>query len=226
MDDLRHRLVQIDDTRIHCVEQGEGPLVIMVHGFPESWYSWRHQIPAIAEAGYHAVAIDVRGYGRSSRPTDIADYRMVSLVSDVVGLVSALGHEQATLIGHDWGAPIVWNSALLRPDLFKGVAGLSVPYSPPGQTKPSEVFRSMTPDGTEFYILYFQQPGRAEAEIEEDVRRWLLGFYFSASGEVDPSEQAIGLVQSGKKLKDRMSFPKEGEMPDWLSVSDLDFYAA
>ena len=226
---IRTRLVQVDDgIRLHIAEQrpetsAEAPLVIMVHGFPESWYSWRHQLPALAAAGYHAVAIDVRGYGRSSKPTAIEDYRMLSLVQDIVSLVPALGHEQATLIGHDWGAPIVWNSALLRPDLFRGVAGLSVPYSPPGLHRPSEVFRSMSGDAHEFYILYFQQPGRAEAEIEEDVRRWLLGFYYSASGEVEPGEQAIGLVPHGKKLKDQMQFPDS--MPEWLSEQDLDFYA-
>lgn len=224
MDTFAHRVLQIDQTRIHCVEQGSGPLVLMVHGFPESWYSWRHQIPVIAAAGYHAVAIDVRGYGRSSRPSNIEDYRMLALVSDVVGLVSALGHEGATLIGHDWGAPIVWNSALLRPDLFRGVAGLSVPYTPPGMQKPSDVFRMMSGSEHEFYILYFQQPGRAEAEIEEDVRKWLLGFYYSASGAVEPSKQSIGLVPLGKKLKDQMSFPEAGKMPDWLSEEDLDFY--
>ena len=164
--------------RLHVVEEGEGPLVLLVHGFPESWYSYRHQLDALAAAGYRAVAIDVRGYGRSSKPTEIDAYRMVRKVADNVELVHALGETQAVVVGHDWGAPIAWTSALLRPDVFRGVAGLSVPYSPPSEHRPSDVFRMMAGD-EEFYIEYFQQPGRAEAEIEADVRRWLLGFYFS-----------------------------------------------
>jgi pimeloyl-ACP methyl ester carboxylesterase len=123
-----------------------------VHGFPESWYSWRHQLPALADAGYRTVAMDVRGYGRSSKPKEIQDYRMVANVGDVTGLVGSLGEQQATLIGHDWGAPIVWNSALIRPDLFRGVAGLSVPYAPRGDTKPSDYFRMLGGDAGEFYI--------------------------------------------------------------------------
>lgn len=216
------RILNVGTTRLHLVEEGEGPLVILVHGFPESWYSWRHQLPALAAAGYRAAAIDVRGYGRSSRPPRIEDYRMMVLVADVVGLVEALGEERAVLVGHDWGAPIVWNSALLRPDLFRGVAGLSVPYNPRSSVRPSDAFRRLAGED-EFYIEYFQQPGRAEAEIEEDVRRWLLGFYFSASGEVDPAKPTIGLVPRGARLRDRFSYPES--MPAWLSEEDLEFYA-
>src|SRR6476469_8792710 len=160
-------VVDAAGTRIHCVEAGEGPLVLLVHGFPESWYSWRHQIPALAEAGYRAVAIDVRGYGRSSKPLPVEDYRMVRLVADNVGLVAALGFETAVIVGHDWGAPIAWNSAMLRPDVFTAVAGLSVPFSPAGPTRPTDAFRMMAGD-EEFYIEYFQRPGRAEAELDED----------------------------------------------------------
>ncbi|MEM1247160.1 MAG: alpha/beta hydrolase [Acidobacteriota bacterium] len=126
---LIHRTIEANGMRLHCVEQGEGPLVLLVHGFPESWYSWRHQLPAIAEAGYRAVALDVRGYGRSSKPHAVGEYSMLRLAGDVVHAVGALGESEAILVGHDWGAPIVWNSALVRPDLFRGVAGLSVPYS-------------------------------------------------------------------------------------------------
>ena len=120
------------------MEAGDGPLVLLVHGFPESWYSWRHQLPALAEAGYRAVAIDVRGYGRSSKPLAVEAYRMVRLVADNVGLVDALGFETAVVVGHDWGAPIAWNSALLRPDVFTAVAGLSVPFAPPSDVRPTD----------------------------------------------------------------------------------------
>ena len=122
MSDIRHRSVSTNGIRIHLAECGSGPTVLLVHGFPESWYSWRYQLPALAAAGYHAVAIDVRGYGRSSKPTEVADYRMVRNVGDIVGLAPQLANgAPVTLVGHDWGAPIVWNSALLRPDLFRGV---------------------------------------------------------------------------------------------------------
>ena len=182
---MNHRIVDVNGIRLHVVEEGEGPLVLLVHGFPESWYSWRHQLPALAAAGYRAVAIDVRGYGRSSAPPNVEDYRMLRMVADNVALVAALGEQQAVVVGHDWGAPIAWNSALLRPDVFRAVAGLSVPYSAPGDTRPTDAFRRMAGD-EEFYIEYFQQPGRAEAELEQDVRRWLLGFYFTASGDAPP----------------------------------------
>jgi pimeloyl-ACP methyl ester carboxylesterase len=221
---MKHITVDLSGTRIHLVEQGEGPLVILVHGFPESWFSWRHQIPAIAGAGYRAAAIDVRGYGRSSKPTPIDSYRMMELVGDVVGLLGALGEERATLVGHDWGAPIVWHSAALHPERFRGVAGLSVPYTPFGETRPLEFFRRMAGERGEFYIEYFQQPGRAEAEIEKDVRRWLLGFYYSASGGPELGSVNIGIVPAGRELRDQMAFP--ATIPPWLGEEGFDFYVA
>ena len=224
MSELERHVVSSNGIRIHVAEQGRGPLVILVHGFPESWYSWRHQLPALADAGYRAAAIDVRGYGRSSKPLEVQDYRMVEKVADIVGLLPALGEEQATLVGHDWGGPIVWNSALLRPDLFRGVAGVSVPYSPPGETRPTDNFRVMGADQGEFYIEYFQKPGRAEAEIEKDVRNWLLGFYYSASGDADPTKPSIAVVEHGKELRAHFQYPDE--LPAWLTQEDLDFYAA
>ena len=145
------RTVDVDGARVHIVEAGTGPLVLFVHGFPESWYSWRHQLTAVAEAGYRAVALDVRGYGRSSKPLALEDYRMVRLVADNVGLLSALGVESAVIVGHDWGAPIAWNSAMLRPDLFTAVAGLSVPFSPPSEVRPSTAMRALSEPG--FWLI-------------------------------------------------------------------------
>jgi pimeloyl-ACP methyl ester carboxylesterase len=221
MSDIKHSSVNSNGIRIHFAECGTGPLVIFVHGFPESWYSWRYQLPAIAAAGYRAVAIDVRGYGRSSAPAAVEDYRMVKKVGDIVGLVAALGEQQATLVGHDWGAPIVWTSALLRPDLFRGVAGISVPYNPPGgSVRPTDMFAAMRGD-ERFYIDYFQQPGVAEAELEKDVRLWLLGFYYSASGDAPPDVPNLGMV--GKEMQDKFLYPET--MPAWLSEHDLDVYA-
>ncbi|MBX3705598.1 MAG: alpha/beta hydrolase [Pseudomonadales bacterium] len=218
---LTHRTTDVGGARIHWVECGTGPVVLMVHGFPESWYSWRHQLPALAAAGYRAVAMDVRGYGRSAKPRAVDEYRMVRMVSDVVGVIAALGSDDVTLVGHDWGAPIAWNTALLRPDLLRGVAGLSVPYSPPSRgQRPLARMRAMAGEN-EFYVEYFQEPGRAEAEIEQDVRRWLLGFYWCASGDVVNGPN-ISIVPRGKQLKDQFVFPES--MPAWLTNQDLDTY--
>ena len=225
-DGCRSHVVDAAGTRIHCVEAGDGPLVLLVHGFPESWYSWRHQLPALANAGYRAVAIDVRGYGRSSKPLDVDAYRMVGLVADNVGVVQALGADNATIVGHDWGAPIAWKSALLRPDVFPAVAGLSVPYSPPSPIRPLDMMRALAGE-EEFYVEYFQEPGRAEAEIEADVRDWLLGFMFTASGDAPPpdlEQGTIGTIPYGAQMKDR--FHRPDPMPDWLSEADLDVYAS
>jgi pimeloyl-ACP methyl ester carboxylesterase len=216
------RIVPVEGGRIHLVEQGDGPLVLLVHGFPESWYSWRHQLPALAGAGYRAVAIDVRGYGRSSKPTAIDEYRLVRLVADGVGVLDSLGEDTAVIVGHDWGSPIAWTSALLRPDRFRALATLSVPYASPGPTRPTDAFRRLGGD-EEFYISYFQEPGRAEAEIEEDVRSWLRGFYISASGDAPPPpDGTMATVRPGGKLKDRFAQPEE--LPKWLTEADLDFY--
>jgi pimeloyl-ACP methyl ester carboxylesterase len=228
MTDLRHVSVPANGIRVHAVEAGEGPVVLMVHGFPESWYSWRHQLPALAEAGYRAIAIDVRGYGRSSKPVAVDAYRMVCHVADNVGVLDALGVERAVIVGHDWGAPIAWNSALLRPDRFRAVAGLSVPYSPRGDTPPLTAFRAMG-GSEEFYIEYFQQPGRAEAEIEEDVRGWLRGFYLSASGDAPPmdprSGRSMATIPAGGQMRDRfVPVPAFGGLPAWFDEADLDVY--
>ena len=210
-----HRLVEVPGGRIHCVEEGSGPLVLLVHGFPESWYSWRHQLPALAAAGYRAVAIDVRGYGRSSSPPAVEAYRMLAHVSDNVGVVRGLGESEAVVVGHDWGAPIAADSALLRPDVFRAVALLSVPYTPPGGPRPTSIFAQIGGE-EEFYVSYFQAVGRAEAEIEPDVRGWLRGFFAALSGE-----HAVNVfsVPPGGRMADR--FPDVS----WLAEADLDVYA-
>lgn len=221
--DATHRLVPSPAGRTHLVEQGSGPLVLLVHGFPESWYSWRHQLPALAAAGYRAVAIDVRGYGRSSRPAGTDAYRMLELVEDNAAVVRALGEESAVIVGHDWGATIAANSALVRPDVFRAVGLLSVPYAPRGGPRPSEVFARIGGE-EEFYVSYFQEPGRAEAEIEPDVRGWLAGFYAALSADTMPAPGAPDphFVGRGGSLRER--FPV-GRLPAWLGESELDVYA-
>lgn len=222
--DVTHRLVPTPAGRIHLVEQGSGPLVLLVHGFPESWYSWRHQLPVLAAAGYRAVAIDVRGYGRSSKPESVAAYRMLDLIEDNAAVVHALGEQTAVIVGHDWGSPIAANSALVRPDVFRAVGLLSVPYAPRGGPRPSEIFAGMGGDD-ELYVSYFQAPGRAEAEIEPDVRGWLAGLYAALSGDTMPAPGSPDphFISPGGTMRDR--FP-EGRLPGWLSEHDLDSYAA
>lgn len=121
------RTVSVNGIEMFLLEQGSGPLVVLCHGWPELSYSWRHQIPAIAAAGYHVVAPDMRGFGQTSAPADITAYSIFDLVGDMVGLVTALGQRRAVIIGHDWGAPVAWHAAMFRPDIFTAVAGLSVP---------------------------------------------------------------------------------------------------
>jgi pimeloyl-ACP methyl ester carboxylesterase len=182
-------------------------------------------LPALAGAGYRAVALDVRGYGRSSRPADPAAYRMRELVADNLALVRALGEETAVVVGHDWGSNIAAASALLHPEVFRAVGLLSVPYAPPGGPRPSEVFAGMG-GPEEFYVSYFQRPGRAEAEIEPDVRGWLAGFFAALSADTMPGADApdphVVSRAGGGTLRER--FP-QGVRPGWLSEADLDVYA-
>lgn len=222
--DVTHRLIPGPAGRIHLVEQGGGPLVLLVHGFPESWYSWRHQLPVLAAAGYRAVAVDVRGYGRSSRPQAVEAYRMRELVADNVAVVEALGARSAVVVGHDWGATIAAHSALLRPDAFHAVGLLSVPYTPPGGPRPSEVFAQLGSGKEEFYVSYFQEPGRAEREIEPDVRGWLAGFYAALSADTMAEAPDPHFVSPGGRLRDR--FPATDRLPSWLGEDELDVYAA
>ncbi|KNE79728.1 MULTISPECIES: alpha/beta fold hydrolase [Streptomyces] len=221
---LRHRAVEAPAGRLHLAEQGTGPLILLVHGFPESWYSWRRQLPALAAAGYRAAAIDVRGYGRSSKPAATDAYRMLDLVEDNVAAVRALGEDSAVVVGHDWGSSIAAASALLHPEVFRAVGLLSVPYAPPGGPRPTDVFSRTGGPEQEFYVSYFQEPGRAEAEIEPDVRGWLAGFYAALSADTMPAEGEPDphFVTPGCRMRDR--FPA-GRLPAWLSEEDLDVYA-
>lgn len=219
-----HRTVDVPGGRIHLLEQGTGPLVLLIHGFPETSYSWRHQLPALAAAGYRAVAVDVRGYGRSFAPGPAEAYRMTALVGDSVGVVHALGEETAAVVGHDWGSSIAANCALLRPDMFTAVGLLSVPYAPWNPTRPTDAFARIG-GSEEFYVSYFQRPGRAEAEIDPDVRGWLAGFYTSLSGGTTPppGTDSPFFVPEGAQMRDRFT---RGPLPGWLTEADLDVYGA
>jgi pimeloyl-ACP methyl ester carboxylesterase len=226
MSDISHRFVEANGIRIHVAEQGKGPLVVLSHGFPESWYSWRHQLPALAEAGFHAVAPDMRGYGQTDRPETIDQYTLLHLVGDMVGLIDALGAESAVMVGHDWGAPVAWTTALLRADRVRGVIGLSVPFLPRRPARPTTLMPQT--DDAMFYQLYFQTPGVAEAEFERDVRRSIRSVLYSASGDVPrpqgvaPSPGGVGMVPRSGGFLDRMLDP--ATLPPWLSEADIEFY--
>src|ERR1700756_1879420 len=181
MDQITHRTIETNGIKMHLAECATGPLVILCHGFPESWYSWRHQLRALADAGFHAVAPDMRGYGQSDRPDAIDQYTLLHLVGDMVGVLDALGAETAVIAGHDWGGPVAWHAALLRPDRFRAVIGLSVPYRPRRQVRPTTVM-PQTEDAV-FYQLHFQPPGVAEADLEHDVRASIQGLLVRVSGD-------------------------------------------
>lgn len=216
---ITHRFIEANGIKIHIAEAGVGPLVVLCHGFPESWYSWRHQINALSEAGYHVVAPDMRGYGQTDRPDAIDQYSLFHLVGDIVGLVNAIGDEQAVVIGHDWGAPVAWHCALFRPDLFRAVAGLSVPFRPRGRAAPTSLMPRT--DSEIFYQLYFQTEGVAEKEFEQDVRktiRLVLAGRASKDAAMSPM-----VPRQGGWLGSR---PLPSSLPGWLTEADIDFYVA
>ena len=222
---VTHRTLETNGIRMHVAEQGEGPLVLLCHGFPESWYSWRHQMAALADAGFRAVAPDMRGYGQTDRPAEIDQYTLLHLVGDMVGLVAALGERTAVIAGHDWGAPVAWHSALLRPDVFRGVIGLSVPYRPRGPVRPTTRM-PQTADAL-FYQLYFQTPGVAEAELERDVRLTIQSVLYSGSGDGPHGDRevpgGVGMVPRTGGFLSRMR--PAPSLPSWLTEADIDFYA-
>ena len=200
--------------------QGDGPVILCVHGWPELWYSWRHQLEHFSNAGFRVAAMDVRGYGGSSKPADIASYTMRELTADVVAVARALSSEPVVLFGHDWGAPIVWNTALLFPDDVRAVAGLSVPYIPMGDTLGLDMFDQIYA-GRFFYQLYFQAPGVVEAEVEPDILTALRKIYFALSGEA-PLDTWLAQKPREAKLLDGMTDPKP--FPAWLTDDDLAVY--
>ncbi|MGW1197793.1 alpha/beta fold hydrolase [Streptomyces sp. NPDC002536] len=216
-----HRHVEVNGIRLHIAEQGEGPLVLLLHGFPECWYSWRHQFAPLAAAGYRVVAPDQRGYARSDQPGDIAAYSLLHLTGDVIGLIHALGEERAVVVGHDWGAPVAWTTALLRPDVVRAVAGLSVPHLPRGAAPPLSALRAVLGDG--FYQQYFQEPGVADAELAQDPAATFRSLLSGSSGDspaTDPPRPWV--VPEGATLLDTMREPKE--LPAWLTEEDVEVF--
>jgi pimeloyl-ACP methyl ester carboxylesterase len=217
---VSHRYVDARGLRMHIAEAGAGPLVLLLHGFPECWYSWRHQLLALAEAGYHAVAPDQRGYCRTGGPEAVDQYTMLHLTGDVIALLDALGEPRAVVAGHDWGAPVAWHAALLRPDRVRGVIGLSVPYRPRGSRAPIAAMRSALGDG--FYMIYFQQPGVADAELAADPRQTFTRLLRSASGD---GPAAAPIVPPGGGFLDiGAEPPPDSDLPGWLTSEDIETF--
>jgi epoxide hydrolase A/B len=211
------RTISANGIDMFVREAGQGPLVMLCHGWPELSYSWRHQITALAAAGFRVVAPDMRGFGRTSAPAEIGAYTIFDTVGDMVALVAALGEKQAAIVGHDWGAPVAWHAALFRPDIFTKVAGLSVPPPFRGRGRPLETLRE---NGiTNFYWQYFQPPGVAEAEFERDIARTMhlvlgRGVSDPSAMFVDEAKGFLGNLADGQKL------------PAWLTEADIAEFAA
>src|ERR1041384_1458018 len=190
MGDFAYRFVDTPRLRFHVAEAGSGPPVILLHGFPECAYSWRHQLAALAGAGFRAIAPDQRGYGETDAPAEIEAYDQIELAADVVALMDALGIERAPIVGHDWGSPVAWHTALLHPDRVSAVVALSVPYGGRPPAPPTSIFEKRMGDAF-FYMLYFQKPGVAERELEANLRESLRVFYYAYSGDAPPGSSFV-----------------------------------
>lgn len=220
------RFIEANGIRMHVREAGEGPLVLLCHGFPETSHSWRHQLSALAAAGFHAVAPDLRGYGLTDAPEEIERYTLIDLVGDMVALVDALGVENAVISGNDWGATLAWQAALIRPDRFRGVVAFGVPMMGQPPVPPTEIF-PQTPEAL-FYTLYFQEPGLAESEFERDVSLTLRRILFAASGEAGPRRPGDGTPNPFAMVSRRdgllAPLPDPEALPIWLGADDLAAY--
>jgi pimeloyl-ACP methyl ester carboxylesterase len=217
------RVIETNGIRMRIAEAGEaGPLVLLVHGWPESWYSWRHQLTALANAGYRVVAPDMRGYGETDAPAAVEDYDIEHLAADMVGVLDALDEEQAIIIGHDWGAIVAWNSVLLHPSRFSALVAMSVPYGGRAPQSPLDGWRARFGDNF-YYILYHQEPGVAEAEYDADPIGLLSRLYLSPSSPREAPEVTEPLRSAGGWIP-RLGAPKE--MPPWLTTEDLDYYVS
>jgi pimeloyl-ACP methyl ester carboxylesterase len=221
--EIRHRFVESNGLRMHIAEAGTGPLVLLCHGFPEGWYSFRHQLEALSEAGFHAVAPDQRGYGETTQPEPVDAYTFFHLIGDLVGLLDALSESAAFLVGHDWGATVAWLAAMMRPDRFPAVVGLSVPFLPRSPAPPTQVLPQR--EDAVYYQLYFQTPG-VEAELSRDPYLTMRRLLFLASGDAPrPGALSEGL---GFGMIPRSGFlelaPDPATLPAWLAQADIDHF--
>jgi pimeloyl-ACP methyl ester carboxylesterase len=219
------RTIDAGRARIRAVVEGEGPLVLMAHGFPESWYSYRHQISPIAEAGFTACAIDVRGYGGSQKFDRVEDYDMEHMIADILGVGAALSPgRKFILMGHDWGAPMVWQTSMLHPDRVAAVAAMSVIHSGVPERSFDDLIKELFDDkNVFFYQSYFRPVGRAEAVFDADPRDFVRRFYYMGSGDIDLSKlMTMAPKTSADALLDGL--PDPDPFPAWLTDADLDYY--
>lgn len=219
--ELKHHTLAVNGIQMHVAEQGSGPLLVLCHGWPELWYSWRQQIPALAQAGYRVVAPDMRGFGATEAPADANAYSILHTVGDMVGLVGALGETSAVIIGHDWGAPVAWTAAMMRPDIFRAVVGMSVPHRPRSNDAPLKLLRQAGLHN--FYWIYFQTPGVAEAEFERDVPTTIRKLLYGISGDAPVDRENPMLVPEGKGFLDPLAVPQA--LPGWLRDEDIAVFA-
>jgi pimeloyl-ACP methyl ester carboxylesterase len=227
---LQHRSLNVNGIQMHVVEQGpvdnksevKYPLAICCHGWPELGFSWRHQIPALVNAGFRVVVPDMRGFGKTEAPPEISQYTILHMVGDIVGLVAALGEQQAVVIGHDWGAPVAWSCALMRPDVFPRVIAMSVPHRPRGPAAPIAILRKQGLHN--YYWCYFQTPGVAEAEFERDVPVTLRKIIYGVSGDAPIDRESPLMVPEGHGFIDHLRVPEK--LPVWISEEDLAVFVA
>ena len=229
MQNIDFEIVETNCIKIRIASVGEGPLVIFCHGWPESWYSYRHQLQAIAVEGYKAVAFDVRGYGESDKPHPIEEYTMLNMVADVVGIVKALGYEKAITIGHDWGGPIALNTAALHPEMITATGTMSVPYMSRGPMPTLDLWKEIYKNRF-FYQLYFQKEGIAEAEFENDLQRALKMTYTNSDGRgmasaLEKSQSGLN-PQKGPDATFLEGMEEFDTLPDWLTQEDIDYFVS
>jgi pimeloyl-ACP methyl ester carboxylesterase len=228
---ISHRFLETNGLRMHIAEQGTGPLMLFCHGFPECWYSWRYQLPALAQAGYHVVAPDLRGYGQTEQPEDVGAYTLLHLVGDLVGILDVLGEQEAILVSHDWGSVLAWQAALMRPDRFPVLITMSAPYLPRAPLHgaratipPTQSWRQTFGDSF-FYQSWFQQPGVAEAELERDVRSSIRRLLYSLSGDAPPAERWHPVLPD-PRANTLNAAGNPTSLPSWVTEADLDVYTA
>ncbi|PLQ00253.1 alpha/beta fold hydrolase [Cupriavidus pauculus] len=217
-------LFNVNGIRLHVAERGEGPPVLLLHGFPETSHSWRHQLAALSDAGFRAIAPDLRGFGLSDCPLEMERYTTIDVIGDLIGLLDAMGEQKAVVVGNDWGATIAWQAAVLRPDRFRAVIALGVPLMYRAPMMPSLLFPKTAQAW--FYTHYFSQPGLAEAELERDVATTLRKIYYAASGDIgvrnERSPNPFGMVKrQGAYLDD---LPEPVTPPAWLDPVDMDAF--
>jgi len=225
---MQRKWVNVNGITLSYLEAGEGPAILLCHGFPETSQSWHKQIPILAAAGYRAIAPDLRGYGESSIPESGDVYTTFHLVGDLIGLMDALSIERTVIMGNDWGATIAWQMALIRPDRIRGVVALGVPMMGRAPMPPTQMF-PRTKEAL-FYTLYFQEPGLAERELERDIPTTLRRIYHAASGEAGPRRPGDGTPNPfGMVVPDRgmlQDLPDPVGLPAWLSSTDFEAYTA